>query len=127
MEVWSDVFQKYYSWKKAKLTKKVLKLYKSYQKHQHTQQNMVKPRAEKAKLEINYTEKENVEKKKEKSIETDNQENHSDTLGIDEGSEIDERDVDFKKDKVNLKEKFGKERENSNKIDGQNQLSTLNK
>ena len=44
-----------------------------------------------------------------------------------DSSEIDERDVDFKKDKVNLKDKSGKERENSDKIDGQNQLSTINK
>ena len=46
---------------------------------------------------------------------------------IEDYSEIDERDVGFKKDKVNVKDKFRKERENSNKIDGQNQLPTINK
>ena len=46
---------------------------------------------------------------------------------IEDDNEIDEREVGFKKDKVNLKDKFGKERENSNKIDGQNQLLTTNK
>ena len=62
--------------------KKVLKLYKSYRKQQHIQQSMIKQTTKKAKLEMNHTEKENVEKKKEKSIETDNQENHSDTSVI---------------------------------------------
>ena len=56
---------------------------------------MVKQTSKKAKLKINDTEKENVEKKKEKSTETDNQENHSDISVIEDGSEIDERDVDF--------------------------------
>ena len=46
---------------------------------------------------------------------------------IEDYSEIDERDVGFKKDKVNVKDKFGKERKNSTKIDGQNQLPTINK
>ena len=32
-----------------------------------------------------------------------------------------------KKPKVKLKDEFGKERENSNKIDGKNQLPTINK
>ena len=40
---------------------------------------------------------------------------------------MDERDVGFKKDKMNVKDKFGKEREDSNKIDGQNWLPTINK
>ena len=88
---------------------------------------MVKQRAEKAKPEINDTEKENVEKKNEKSIEIDNQQNHGDRLRIEDNSEIDERNVGFKKDKVNLKDKFGNERENSNKIEGKNQLPTINK
>ena len=39
---------------------------------------------------------------------------------INNDSEMDERDVGFKKDKMNVKDKFGKEREDSNKIDGQN-------
>ena len=88
---------------------------------------MVKQIAKNAKLEINDTEKKNVEKKKEKSIEIDNQENHSDTSGKEDDSEINEQDVGFKKDKVNLKDKFGKKRENSSKIDGKNQLPTINK
>ena len=62
---------------------------------------MVKWTVKKAKIEINDTEKENVEKKKEKSIEIDNQENHSDTSVIEDDSEIDEREVGFKNDKVN--------------------------
>ena len=107
--------------------KNVLKHYKSYRKQQHIQQSMVKQIDKKAKLEINDTEKKNVEKKKEKSIEINNQENRSDTSVVDDDSEINERDVDFKKGKVNLKGKFGKERENSNKIDGKNQLPTINK
>ena len=37
------------------------------------------------------------------------------------------RDVDFKKVKVNLKDKVGKERENSNTIYRNNQLPTINK
>ena len=88
---------------------------------------MVKQTVKKAKPEINDTEKKNVEKKKEKSIEIDNQENHSDTSVIEDDSEINERDTDFKKDKVNLKDKFGKERENSNTIYRKNQLPTINK
>ena len=50
--------------KKGKLKKEVLKLYKSYRKQQHIQQSTEMQKAEKAKLEINDTEKENVEKKK---------------------------------------------------------------
>ena len=46
---------------------------------------------------------------------------------IEDDIEIDERDVGFKKDKVNVKDKFKKERENSNKTEGQNQLPTINK
>ena len=46
---------------------------------------------------------------------------------IEDDSEVNERGVDFKKDKVNLKDKFGKEKENSNKIDDKNQLPTSNK
>ena len=88
---------------------------------------MVKQTAKNAKLEINETANKNVEKKKQKYIEIDNQENHSDTSGKEDGSEINERDVEFKKDKGNLKDKFGKERENSNKTDGKNQLPTINK
>ena len=88
---------------------------------------MLKQTAKKAKLETNDTEKENVVKKKKKIIEIDNQESPSDTSVIEDYSEIDERDVGFKKDKVNVKDKFRKERENSNKIDGQNQLPTINK
>ena len=88
---------------------------------------MVKQTTKKAKLEINDTQKKNVEKKKEKSIKIDNQENHSDTSVIEDDIEIDERDVVFKKDKVNVKDKFKKERENSNKTEGQNQLPTINK
>ena len=53
---------------------------------------MVKRTSKKAKLEINDTEKENAEKKKEKSIEIDNQENHIDTSVIEGDSEIDERE-----------------------------------
>ena len=71
---------------------------------------MVKQTTKQAKLEINDTEKKNVEKNKEKSIEIDNQESHSDTSVIEDDSEINERDVDFKKDKVNLKDKFGREK-----------------
>ena len=52
--------------------KNVLKLYKSYQKQQHIQQSVVKQTPKKAKPEINVTEKENVEKNKEKTIEIDN-------------------------------------------------------
>ena len=37
---------------------------------------------------------------------------------IHQASEIDERYVTFKKDKMNVKDRFGKERENSNKING---------
>ena len=55
---------------------------------------MVKQTAKKAKLEIIDTERENVEKEKEKSIEIDNQENHRMT---EDDSETDERDVGFKK------------------------------
>ena len=55
---------------------------------------MVKQTAKKAKLEIIDTEKENVEKEKEKFIEIDNQENHRMT---EDDSEIDERDVGFTK------------------------------
>ena len=88
---------------------------------------MVKQIAKNAKLEINDTEKKNVEKKKEKFIEIDNQENHSDTSGKEDDSEINEQDVGFKKDKVNLKDKFGKKRENSSKIDGKNQMPMINK
>ena len=40
---------------------------------------MVKQTAKKAKLAINDSEKKNVGKKKEKPIEIDNQESHSDT------------------------------------------------
>ena len=76
---------------------------------------------------MNDIEKKNVEKKKEKSIEIDNQENHSDTSVIEDDSEINERYLDFQKDKVKLEDEFGKERENSNKIDGKNQLPTINK
>ena len=111
------MLQKYYSWKKKPNKKKVLKLCKSYRKQQHIQQNMVKQAAKKAKLEINDTEKKNVEKKKEKPIEID-------TSVIEDDSEINEREVGFKKEKVNLKDKFEKERENSNKIDGKK--STVN-
>ena len=46
---------------------------------------------------------------------------------IEDDSKINERGVDFKKDKVNLKDKFGKEKENSNKIDDKTQLPTSNK
>ena len=74
--IWSEVFQKYHSWKKKPNKKKVLKFYESYRKQQHIQQGLVKQTAKK---EINNADKENVEKKKEKSIETDNQENHSGT------------------------------------------------
>ena len=88
---------------------------------------MVKQTAKKPKLETNDIEKKNVEKKKEKSIEIDNQENHSDTSVIEDDSEINERYLDFQKDKVKLEDEFGKERENSNKIDGKNQLPTINK
>ena len=88
---------------------------------------MVKQTVKKAKPEINDTEKKNVEKKKEKSIEIDNQENHSDTSVIEDDSEINERYLDFQKDKVKLEGEFGKERENCNKIDGKNQLPTINK
>ena len=76
---------------------------------------------------MNDIEKKNVEKKKEKSIEIDNQENHSDTSVIEDDSEINERYLDFQKDKVKLEDEFGQERENSNKIDGKNQLPTINK
>ena len=44
---------------------------------------------------MNDIEKKNVEKKKEKSIEIDNQENHSDTSVIEDDSEINERYLDF--------------------------------
>ena len=46
---------------------------------------------------------------------------------IEDGSEINEKYLDFQKDKVKLDEEFRKERENSNKIDGKNQLPTINK
>ena len=46
---------------------------------------------------------------------------------IEHDSEIDERDVTFKKGKVNVNSKFGKERENSNKIDTKKQVQTINK
>ena len=46
---------------------------------------------------------------------------------IEDDSEINERYLDFQKDKVKLEDEFGKERENSNKIDGKNQLPTINK
>ena len=88
---------------------------------------MVKQTAKKPKLETNDIEKKNVEKKKEKSIEIDNQENRSDTSVIEDDSEINERYLDFQKDKVKLEDEFGKEREKSNKIDGKNQLPTINK
>ena len=88
---------------------------------------MVKQTAKKVKLETNDTEKENVVKKKNKSIEIDNQENHSDTSVTEDDSQIDERGVSFKKDKMNVKDKFGKDREDSNRIDGQNRLPTINK
>ena len=86
--------------------KNVLKLYKSYQKQQHIQQSVVKQTPKKAKPEINVTEKENVEKNKEKTIEIDNKENHNDTSVIEDNSETNEGDVDFRKDKVNLKDKL---------------------
>ena len=88
---------------------------------------MVKQIAKKPNLEINDIEKKNVEKKKEKSIEIDNQENYSDTSVIEDDSEINERYLDFQKDKVKLEDEFGKKRENSNKIGGKNQLPTINK
>ena len=81
--------------KKSQIKKRFLRLCSSYQKQQHIQQSMVKQTSKKAKLKINDTEKENLEKKKEKSTETDNQENHSDISVIEDGSEIDERDVGF--------------------------------
>ena len=40
---------------------------------------------------------------------------------------MDERDVGIKKSQVNVKEKLGKEKENSNKIIGQNQVPQNNK
>ena len=52
---------------------------------------MVKWTVKKTKLEINDTEKENVEKKKGKSIEIDNQENQIDTSVKEDDSEIGER------------------------------------
>ena len=88
---------------------------------------MVKQTAKKAKLAINDSEKKNVGKKKEKPIEIDNQESHSDTQVIEDNSEINERGIDIKKHKVHLRGKYGKERQNSNKIDGKNQLPTINK
>lgn len=57
-------------------------------------------------------------KGKKNPFKLDNQENHIDTSVIEDDIQIDEREVGFKKDNVNLKDKFGKERENSNKIDG---------
>ena len=86
-----------------------------------------KANSKNAKLKINDNEKKNVKKKKEKFIEIDNQENHSDTSVIEDVSEVNERGVDFKKDKVNLKDNFGKEEENRNKIDKKNQLPTSTK
>ena len=112
------MFQKYYSWKKSQIKKgsKTLQILPKAATHltKYGKQTAKKP-------------KKNVEKKKENSIEIDNQENHSDTSVIEDDSEINERYLDFQKDKVKLKDEFGKERENSNKIDGKNQLPTINK
>ena len=88
------MFQKYYSWKKSQIKKgsKTLQILPKAATHLP---KYGKQTAKKPKLEMNDIEKKNVEKKKEKSIEIDNQENHSDTSVIEDDSEINERYLDF--------------------------------
>ena len=46
---------------------------------------------------------------------------------VEDDGDTDEREVDLENDKVNLKEKSGKERENSNKIQGKVNCQRLTK